>query len=153
MRKMIARLTMAFLLGHSVPVQAQVVGDDEVIEALMLDYGLPVHRSNDSYGDPRIFSEIDGVRFSVYFYDCDEAACGSIQFIAGFDEGKVVDIPTINAWNREFRFAKAYVDETGHALLEMDVNLASDGVGRRNFKGHLDNWRETLAEFQNYLNR
>jgi hypothetical protein len=152
LRKTIARLTTVILLGFAAPAPAQVIGDSEVIETLMLDYGLPVHRGSDDYGDPWILSEIDGIRFSVYFYDCAAGGCGSIQFIAGFDEGRPVDLRRVNSWNREYRFAKAYLDESGHALLEMDVNLAADGVGRRNFNDNLDSWRNALAEFRNFLN-
>ena len=148
MRRIIAISSLALI---PLAAAAQVLGDPDVIEALMADQGMPVARDIDDYGDPRITSEVEGVQFAIYFYDC-APVCRSLQFVAAFDRDRNTSLATANEWNRDYRFAKVYVDDEGDPFIEMDVNLAGDGVGRRNFNDLLDGWRRTLADFRDYIN-
>ncbi|MFB2533358.1 YbjN domain-containing protein [Paracoccus sp. p4-l81] len=133
------------------PVQAQVVGDPAVVKALMTDFGLVVEQDVDGAGDPRLSSRIEGTRFDVLFYDCDTGTCQSIQFTAAFDMTEPMDVAVINAWNRDMRFGKAYLDDEGDPFVEMDVNVDADGVGRKNFDDTLDIWRTVLGQFRNHI--
>lgn len=149
MRRLTACLCLALL---PTSVSAQVMGDPEVIEILMKDAGMPVARDTDSYGDPRIRSIVDDTRFSVYFYDCGDGPCRSLQFTAIFDGPGSHSLALVNDWNREYRFGKAYLDVAGDPVIEMDINLAEDGVGRRNFNEVLDGWTILLSDFRNHIN-
>ncbi len=53
----------------------------------------------------------------------------------------------INAWNRDKRFGKAYLDDDGDPALEMNVNLRY-GVSRKNFDDTVDFWRIVLKTFK-----
>ncbi|WJS84916.1 YbjN domain-containing protein [Paracoccus sp. TOH] len=130
--------------------QAQVVGDPEVIRLMMMDFGLPAEPSTDAAGDPLIDSRIDGTHFSVYFYQC-EKTCASIQFSAGFDLDAPMTTEQVNQWNRDKRFGKVYLDETGDPFVEMDIGLAGEGIGRKNFEDALDTWRIVLSDFREFI--
>ena len=133
------------------PAAAEVTGDAGRIETILQDRGMNVERGKDDYGAPRLTTEVDGTKFSIYFYDCDPAPCGSIQFASGFSEGQPGDVAAINAWNRQFRFGRVYLDDQGNPFVAMDVMMA-DGVADGTFDDILDNWQRMLADFRNYMN-
>lgn len=147
-------LTTSFLalgLGFGA-AQAQVVGDIDVIANFMTDYGLPVEKTKDSDGDPKIESRIEGTNFSVYFYGCDVGQpCNSMQFSAGFNLNDPLSMDTVNDWNRGKRFGKVYIDEDGDPFIEYDINLDFDGVGAKNFDDTIDLWRVILGQFRDHI--
>lgn len=142
-------LFATLMMGTSAP--AQVVGDIDVIASLMRDYGLIVEKSVDHEGDPLLSTRLEGTHFGVYFYDCAPGPCSSIQFSAGFNMDNPLKPARIAEWNREKRFGKAYLDDEGDPFIEVDINLAADGIGRRNFEDSLDLWRAVLADFRNFI--
>lgn len=145
----LAPLVLAALLQVSA-AQAQVLGDPEVIRLMMMDFGVPAKLSTDGAGDPMIESRIDGTSFQVYFYNC-EKTCGAIQFSAGFDLHDGMTETMANRWNRENRFGKVWLDETSDPFIEMDIGVAGDGIGRKNFDDALDTWRIVLSDFRQYI--
>ncbi|SIS88579.1 YbjN domain-containing protein [Paracoccus saliphilus] len=149
MRRLTASLCLALMPMN---VAAQVTGDPEVIEILMQDAGFPVYRDTDSYGDPRIRSVVDDTLFSVYFYDCGDGPCRALQLKSVFDGAQPRGLALVNAWNREYRFGSAFLDAEGDPVIELDINLAEDGVGRRNFNEVLDGWTVLLSDFRNHIN-
>lgn len=142
---------LSALTLSAMPVSAQVIGDADVIANLMQSYGLIVEQDRDDYGDPRLTSRLEGTRFSVYFYDCEQGSCESIQFTAGFDLDTPMPLQRVNDWNRDKRFGKVYLDDEGDPYVEYDVNLDLDGVGARNFDDTLDIWRQVLTEFRDHI--
>ena len=54
---------------------------------------------------------INGTLYVIFFNDCnsDRSECQSLQFYASW-EGVPVDQAAINGWNRDKRFAKAYIE-------------------------------------------
>ena len=91
---------------------------------------------------------INGTLYVIFFNDCnsDRSECQSLQFYASW-EGVPVDQAAINGWNRDKRFAKAYIDAENDPVLEMDVNLRH-GVTRGNLEDTFDWWRLSLREFK-----
>ena len=148
MRSLIPLLVAAFLAAPS--AFAQVQGDPEVIALLMEDAGLKARRSTAEDGAPMLQSNIDGIEFYVYFYDCAKV-CGALQFAAGFDLDEAMPMEMANLWNRDRRFGKVYLDRTGDPFVEMDIGLAGEGVGRDNFLDALDTWRVILSEFRTFI--
>lgn len=142
-------LPLAVLLAAlPLPSAAQVLGDADVIAELMMDYGLRIERKTDDYGDPQIESRIDGTHFTVAFYGCDKGPCESLQLSAGFDMDDPPRLATIDRWNREHRFGKAFLDEEGDPYLQIDVMMSGDGIGRRNFEAILAMWQTALTQFR-----
>jgi hypothetical protein len=91
---------------------------------------------------------IEGTVYAIFFYDCDTegADCKSIQFYASWEDAGV-EADAINGWNRDRRFAKAYLDGENDPVLEMDVNLRH-GVPRANLEDTIDWWRISLEKFK-----
>lgn len=92
--------------------------------------GYPAKIDQDESGDPRVNTKVDGYDWSVYFHDCGsgplaERTCVSFQFYSGYTVPKTFPQQTINKWNTEKRYAKAYTyvqrDRTNNARIEVDV--------------------------------
>jgi hypothetical protein len=56
-----------------------------------------------------------------------------------------------NLWNRDRRFARVYLDSSGDPFIEMDIGLAGDGIGRKNFDDALETWRILLQDFREFI--
>ncbi|MBY6186482.1 YbjN domain-containing protein [Marinobacter hydrocarbonoclasticus] len=104
----------------------------------------------DAEGDPMIIGRINGSRYVIYFYGCEEGqSCREIQFIAAWaDTGATVD--DMNLWNQETRYGKAYLDQDGDPTLEHTVNLFK-GVSRPNLDDTIDWWKVAMAAFEERL--
>lgn len=126
---------------------AQVTGDPALIARLMADLGMPVTLGKDVQGIPMLESKVDDMLFNVYFYDC-ETLCRRMQFVTSFRLSTPMTADDANDWNRNNPFGKVVITETGDPYVEMDIGVAADGVGRKNFEDALSTWRDVLGEFR-----
>ena len=151
--KLFGGLATAALIFSSTVALAEVTATDEnVVMKAMQDFGLIATMGTDSQGDPKISSRVSDTKFSVYFYGCqDNKNCSSILIKAGYDLNNGISALKINEWNRDKRFAKAYIDDEGDPFLEMDINLDFDGVGNKNFEDNLDWWRLLVEDFEEFI--
>ena len=102
-------------------------------------------------GEPSITSGAGGVKFSIFFENCTNGkACSTVAFATGFTD---VDsnVDRLNEWNRQNRFARAYIDGEGDPVLRMDVDLDHGGIPRQNFNEYLDIWGSLAPKFLNFL--
>lgn len=76
----------------------------------------------------QVQAKVNGVVMRVYHYSCENNACRSIQFYTSFGRQQQIDTNYVNAWNRDKRFAKLYVEANGSLSFDMDVHLYG-GVG------------------------
>ncbi len=149
LRHLVITLIFAFpLLTTATAPKAQELvdgSDPEVIRELIRGFGSAT-LGTDGIGDPMITARIEGNRFRVYFYDCENNRdCSAIQFQAGWATDGISNA-TITEWNNLKRFGKAYLDDENDPWLEMDVNLAY-GVSRANLEDTIDWWRVALNAF------
>jgi len=151
--KLFGGLAAVTLLASSTVAMAQMTAQDEnAILRAMQDFGLVATMGEDGGGDPKISSRVSDTKFSVYFYGCENNQnCASIMFKAGYDLNDGITAMKINEWNRDKRFAKAYIDDEGDPFLEMDVNMALDGMGGENFADNLDWWRLLVEDFEDFI--
>lgn len=100
----------------------------------------------DSGGDPRITFKQHEMKQAIYFYGCkDGKNCTSIQFVfIGSESGHTIS--TINDFNSEYRFAKAYLDKDNDAILQMDVVLHNK-VSKAYMTDVFKKWDELSASF------
>ena len=108
--------------------------------------------SVDSAKDPRIVGRIDGQRYAIYFYGCENNKdCSSIQFVAGWalEEGKRPSSTVINEWNRTKRYGKAYIDSDGDPMLEVDLPL--DSVPTAHLERWFRWWQVGLKGFKKHI--
>ncbi len=89
---------------------------------------------------------------TVLFLDnCDEDRCGSLQLWAGFQSSQPLSLAVLNAWNRDHRFTRAYLDE-GVVHLESDLDL-SGGVSVRAVVEHVRLFRASALAFAEHLSQ
>jgi hypothetical protein len=107
-----------------------------------------------SDGNPRIIghlSDQNDLTYAVYFMNCSDANtdCEDLNFYAGFADVKPT-LDTINAWNRDKRFGKAYLDADLDAVVEFDFNLEY-GVTRDNLVAGFDLWSLIVKQYTDYI--
>jgi hypothetical protein len=70
----------------------------------------------------------------------------SLQLYAGFKSGGKVTLETINTWNREKRFSRAYIDSDKDAVIESDLDLEG-GVTNESIDEFIRTFRTSLKDF------
>lgn len=100
-------------------------------------------------GDSEPFLRVqDGqLTWLLFFYGCDASGCDSLQFGAGFTNDTVT-LERVNAWNRDRRFLKAYLEtgDANSAIVQYDV-IPADGAPVGQLADHVDLWRSNLSAF------
>lgn len=123
--------------------------DPEKLAQLVRGFGSATLEKDD-YGDPLITGRINGSKYGIYFYGCDDNRdCKDVQFAAAW-AGYDVSMAQINEWNRTKRYGKAYLDSDGDPNVELIVNLKY-GVSRDNFDDTIDWWMLTMKEFEQFI--
>jgi hypothetical protein len=82
----------------------------------------------------------------IFFYSCEQGRCRSFKYASGFRMKKKPSLAAVNAWNRERRFARAFLDDEQDPHLQMDVDL-DGGVTRAHLVETLSTWRAVLTLF------
>jgi hypothetical protein len=144
-------LAGAFIAAGTLSAQAQAMVDgtnvDEIVN-LARGYGA-ASSDTTSTGDPMISGKVNGVPYSIFFHNCtDGANCEDVRFFAAFASKPTLE--TINEWNRDKRWGKAYLDADLDASLEWDVNLVH-GVARANLDNSIAVWINVLDAFATFI--
>lgn len=145
-----AALMVSSVLGLSAPAFAQTIDGSAIddILALAQGYGEATLETQDN-GQPRIAGQVDGVPYQVFFLNCGSGLCEDLNFYAGFGGIKPA-MDSMNAWNRDKRFGRAYLDSDLDAVIEYDINLEY-GVARENLNAAFGVWSLVLAQFADYV--
>lgn len=147
MRELAVIALLASLASTPALAQGLLTAHPETVLDLVRNHGTG-ELERDATGDPMIVAQTGGIRYVVYFYDCDASSlCKSIQFRAAWNAPGEYSMRDMNEWNRDRRFAKAYLDDDSDPTLEMDVNL-DFGVTRDNLDDTIDWWRVVLTRFR-----
>lgn len=153
-------LTAASAFGGE--LAAALAGDQLITAGIVAhelkDLGFDARIDQDNNGDPRVNTKVDGYEWSIYFYDCasgalEERGCASYQFYSGYVVPASFPVATINKWNTEKRYAKAYTqtdrDHSNHARLEVDVLVTGTGADpARSFRANLVKMRNAAEGFR-----
>ena len=114
------------------------------------DAGYKAELKSGDRGSSYIRSAAEGTNFSIFLYDCKAERCASLQFYAAFDKDKPMDLKVVNAWNRDSRFLKAYLDEEGDPVIEYDASVSPGGTYEA-----LDDdfavWTASLGKFKTHI--
>jgi hypothetical protein len=94
-------------------------------------YRASVITGND--GSKYVKSSMNGVNILVFLSGCTDGNCTSLEFYAGWQKDPSLTVNYANAWNAQWRYAKAKIDSEGSFLFSYDVNLAG-GVTSDNIK-------------------
>ncbi len=99
-------------------------------------------------GVPYISGRVDGTRYVIYFYGCDDNGkkCDSIMFGSAW-VGVKVPLKEINEWNKSKKYAQAFLDDDGDPNINMHVNL-DHGVTVENLEDTFNIWTILLKMFK-----
>ncbi len=172
MKARVLSVGVALALATATPAAAQTASDNEGISAgnvrrVLRDLGYPVTIDMDSSDEPRVTTSVDGHKWQIYFYDCSKGAleerrCVSFQFFVDNWFPKPVSSALINKWNREYRYAKAYIQQGNEAgcpeergcaaRIEIDVLITgTEADPERTFRAYFEVIRRRAAGFRNYM--
>lgn len=144
----IAALSFAALPGDAfakdIPPQGVSV---EEISAWLQAAGYRAQIQTAKDGTRNIYSSAEGSNFHIYFYDCKNAHCGTLQFSIGIDTKGALSAAKMNAWNKDNRWARAYVDNVNDPWLEYDVDLVPGGTYEL-LDDEFAIWRDSLSRFR-----
>jgi hypothetical protein len=143
-------LAVAWAAGGAVaePLAYGVTARD-IVQALETK-GYQAQIVADDVGDPKVTSTVVETPLDVYFYGCDGLPrCGSVTFQSAFDvAGESLD--KINAWNRDKRWLKCWLDKKAVTVCEMDID-AEEGVTAEQLVHALSLWEGSIAQFKESL--
>lgn len=138
----------------STPADARLVSaqNPAAIKAIIESRGWPATLVARPGEDPYIESNRDGLKFLVLFMNCDKGRkCKTLQYYMGFNDAKNLSYERLNQWNKEKRFARAYRDDAGDPVLEMDVDLDFAGIPRANIGETFNTWASLMDSFRAYV--
>ncbi len=138
--------TIACAAG-AVTAQSVTAAFPETIARALEDLGHSAVIGVDSVGDPQVTSSINGLNYVILFYGCtDNSYCEDIQFRATFQTEGTVSRDLLHDWNRDYFVGKAYMNDSGSAVIEHAV-VGVDGLSRDNFERILLRWDRALTSF------
>ncbi len=137
------------------PAQAELVNakNPQAIEAIVESQGWPATLITKADENPYIESNRNGLKFLVLFMNCDDdnKNCKTLQYYMGFNDAKDTSLDKLNKWNKDKRFARAYKDDEGDPVLEMDVDLDFAGIPRENVGETFNTWATLMDNFREYI--
>ena len=96
-----------------------------------------------------VSSSVDGVNFDIYFYQCNEGRCSSIQYAAGWPSSPG-SLDRIGAWNRDKRYIRAYTAGGGQYWAEYDIDINPGGTYEL-LDHTLARWRSAVDDYKTYM--
>ncbi|MFW2343039.1 YbjN domain-containing protein [Brevundimonas sp.] len=133
------------------PAQEALVGlTPAEVRAWLIEKGATVEEPRTIEGQTLLRVNDGSTNWLIFFYGCDATGrCQDIQFAANIVAGGL-SLDRINAWNREQRFVKAYLqtnpDGSSAAVLQFDV-LLQPGLDVEQMNDPTVVWLELLARF------
>lgn len=150
--KGLAAIALSMAGALSAQAETIIATDPDGIVAHFNALDMPARLTEDSYGDPLIDFRYEGEHFSLFFYDCEENTnCLSLQFYSGYQTTEPVSLETINAWNTEYRFVRAYLTDEGVSRIEMDVATSWHGIDGEDFDELIWLWLDSAATFETHI--
>ncbi|MDA0962103.1 MAG: YbjN domain-containing protein [Proteobacteria bacterium] len=131
----------------AVVAQSVTAAYPETVTRALEDLGYSAEIGIDSVGDPQVTSSINGLNYVILFYGCtDNTSCEDIQFRATFQTEGSVSRDILHDWNRDYFVGKAYLSDSGSAVIEHAV-VSVDGMSRSTFERVLWRWDRALTSF------
>lgn len=154
-----ASLWTALALGattafSAAPAQAELINatNPAAIKAIVESQGWPATLITKAGDDPYIESSRNGLKFLVLFMNCEDGKqCKTLQYYMGFNDAKDVSLDRLNQWNKEKRFARAYRDDEGDPVLEMDVDVDFAGIPRENIGETFNTWASLMDSYREFI--
>jgi hypothetical protein len=120
------------------------------VAAVLRTKNLPVEITTDDAGDPMIKSSSDNLNWRIYFYDCTNGRCTSIQFSSGFDLTNGMTYAKANEWNYTKRFGRAALDDEMDPYVRYDIDVAK-GYTSESMTYALATWLLVVPTFSEFI--
>lgn len=101
-------------------------------------------RKDGSEADEPLWLDLAGYRTAVFLLNENTDA----QLYIGFQQK--ISAERVNEWNQGHRFARAYRDKDGDAVLEADLDFTG-GVTEANVKAWVKLYRDVLGEYVQFI--
>jgi hypothetical protein len=100
-------------------------------------------------GKPEIESGAAGASFYLYLQNCESKdGCEDVMIQSAYDLDKdAISLETINKFNKDNRWARAYLDEENDPILEMDLVFANKQMDEAEFIEGVKAWDEVMGRF------
>ena len=144
-----AGLTLAGAVSLARAEDAEILQTPDPATVLNIAKGFGSARmGKDDNGDPMIYGRVEGVKYVIYFYGCeDHENCKSLQFSTGYTDPLTAD--QANAWNAKYRWVKAYSGDGSN--FQMDISFAG-GITRANLEEQFSNWDSMVGNIKDFVN-
>lgn len=152
---MIGRWAVAVaMLAFACPVQAQqVTADHQQVIRLLQAKGYKAELVTGKDAD-YVRTADSGVPITVFFMNCasGKTGCTTLQFYTGFADASTT-AERMNDWNRDQRWARAYIDKDGDPVIEMDVDMDFGGLSRDLFYDNLGTFLSLIPRFREHVRK
>ena len=123
--------------------------DLDTVNAMLTDMAYSTRKEDGEEGpvliiDPAQTGASD-LRMQLLCNDFTEQ-CQDLVATATFRSKKPVSLKAINAWNQQYRWTRAYLDDKNQAVLQMDMN-AEGGIGKENLQIMLNTYFSIVEDF------
>jgi hypothetical protein len=100
-------------------------------------------------GKPEIESSAAGATFYLYFQNCEsKEGCEDIMVQSAYDMDKDgVTVEKINDFNRDNRWARAYLDKDRDPVIESDLMFVGKQMDEATFIESIKAWDDALGRF------
>ncbi len=128
--------------------------DPAVLTSLLSTAGFSYDEVRDKDGD-RVLNigttETGADKIEFIFIGCgNDRSCEDVLMRATFPQNPQIALNAINEWNQRNRWARAFLNESEQAVLEMDIS-AYGGIERDALESMVDNFFKLLREFSKKL--
>jgi hypothetical protein len=126
--------------------------DLERVINILQDMGYRASTDNSST-PPAIDSKFAGINSRIQVLNCDEGTtnnCGMLRFHAGFDLTDGLELKSVNDWNLDKYFGRAYLDAENDPHVDVVVSLV--GVDDDNIKDLVEWWEIVISDFKEHIN-
>lgn len=130
--------------GAAAEAAAGITGAE--MTRILQDAGYRAKLDKDDDGDPRIETRMSGVNVFVYFYDCKQDRCGSLQFAMAMDLEDGSTLEAMNRFNSSFRYVRAHLDNEMDPFLRFDFEVLHT-ARNEHILSQVDLWEDVLDEF------
>ncbi|MBW8304077.1 MAG: YbjN domain-containing protein [Brevundimonas sp.] len=137
----------------ALPATVQTAADPgvsvEAVRAWLISKGGAVSEVKREGGETWLTVSDGPLNWMVFFYSCQGDVCGDLQYAASFSNPTITQA-TVNDWNRDRRFLKAFFTpaEAGGdptAVVQYDVLVGQGDVEQ--LTDHTALWLELVADF------
>jgi len=136
-------------IAHAASIEGGLTARE--VAGVLQAKGYKAEVTTDDTGDLKVKSAADEVNFTVFFYGCNHTPrCTSVTFQAGFHVEGGLPLDKVNAWNRDKRFLKTWLDKVNDPYIEMDVD-AAHGFSAEALAENIDTWVSGIPEYKSYI--